>query len=71
MQKHCCSLRHVLFVLVKDELFEGQLNAVAASSWGADTARELNLELARLAKRPLNGPHLTVGCGHLDIVARK
>lgn len=59
------------FVLVKNELFEGQMNGVVASSWRAETARKLNLELARLAKRPLNCSHLAVGCGHLNAADRQ
>ena len=53
------------FVLVKNELLEGELNGVAARSWRAQAPWELDFELARLPKRSLYGPHLTIGYGHL------
>lgn len=56
----------MLFVLVKNELLEGELDGVVACSWGVQAPRKLHFEFARLSKGSLYGPHLAIGCGHLQ-----
>lgn len=60
------SLRHMPFVLVKNEFLEGELYGIVTCSWRAQAARKLNLELARFTKRSLYSAHLTLGCGDLE-----
>ena len=62
----CLSLSHVSFILVKYKLLESQLNGVTARCCYVYTARKPNLELARLAKGPLNDAHISTGCADLQ-----